>query len=381
MDLTVLSTPFYFATMEAERRWLRRRPDSTDPASPDRGRYERNDTRANLTMGTASLVIPLITHRIRRHVEWGRGRAVRPILVGSALAAAMHVGSELVARRATRRDDAAARLRAETWAGRSALAAMSGIGVVATATWASKMSPQRIFQRSGRDLGAGWKPLAAAVVGWDFIYYWNHRLMHESRFMWAIHVVHHSSERYNLSVALRQPVADALGIFIPYGLMCYFGISPGHIETARGINLLYQYWVHTETIGRLGPVESVMNTASHHRVHHGSNRQYLDRNHGGILIIWDKLFGTFEPEVAPVVYGLTKNVNSFNPVTIAVNEYQLMANDVVAARSWSDRLGHVLRGPGWNQPASGPVGPERSTSSSFKRGTPDLPFDRPTLPA
>ena len=157
-------------------------------------------------------------------------------------------------------------------------------------------------------------------------------------------------------MALRQPVADALGTFVPYGLMCAFGVSPGHIETARGINLLYQYWVHTGTIGRLGPAESVMNTASHHRVHHGSNPQYLDRNHGGILIIWDKLFGTFEPEVAPVIYGLTKNVKSFNPVTIAVNEYQLMANDVVTARSWSDRLGYVLRAPGWNQPASVPVG-------------------------
>lgn len=356
MDLTVLSTPFYFATMAAEHRRLRKRPVSTDPQFPDRFRYERDDTRANLAMGTASLVVPLITRRLRRHLEWGRGRAVRPVLVGSALAAAVHVGSELVARRATRRGDATVQHRAENWSGRSALVAMSGIGVVASATWASKMSPQRIFQRSVHDLGTGWKPAAVAIVGWDFIYYWNHRLMHESRFMWAIHVVHHSSERYNLSVALRQPVADALGTFVPYGLMCTFGVSPGHIETARGINLLYQYWVHTGTIGRLGPAESVMNTASHHRVHHGSNPQYLDRNHGGILIIWDKLFGTFEPEVAPVIYGLTKNVKSFNPVTIAVNEYQLMANDVVTARSWSDRLGYVLRAPGWNQPASVPVG-------------------------
>ncbi len=137
--------------------------------------------------------------------------------------------------------------------------------------------------------------------------------MHESRHLWAIHVVHHSSERYNLSTALRQPVADTLGTSVPYGLLCLAGISPELVATARGVNLLYQFWIHTETIGRLGPTEAVLNTPSHHRVHHGSNRQYLDRNHGSILIVWDRLFGTFEPEDEPVVYGLTKDIKTFNP--------------------------------------------------------------------
>ena len=170
------------------------------------------------------------------------------------------------------------------------------------------------------------------MLGWDFIYYWNHRFMHESRYMWAIHVVHHSSERYNLSTALRQPVADALGTFVPYSLLALLGVRPELIAQARGINLLYQYWIHTDTIRRLGPFEKVFNTPSHHRVHHGSNQQYLDRNHGSILIIWDRLFGTFEREAEPVVYGLTKNLDTFNPARVAGHEHFEMLRDVVAPR-------------------------------------------------
>ncbi len=125
--------------------------------------------------------------------------------------------------------------------------------------------------------------------------------------------MHHSSEHYNLSTALRQPVADAFGTFVPYGILAWLGIRPSLIEQARGINLIYQFWIHTEVIQSLGPLESVLNTPSHHRVHHGANRQYLDRNHGSILIIWDRLFGTFEREDEPVRYGLTKNIDTFNP--------------------------------------------------------------------
>jgi sterol desaturase/sphingolipid hydroxylase (fatty acid hydroxylase superfamily) len=198
-----------------------------------------------------------------------------------------------------------------------------------------------------RDLGTGPLAWAAAVFGWDFIYYWNHRFMHEVRAMWAIHVVHHSSERYNLSTALRQPVADVLGVWVPYGILARLGVSPYLITQARAINLLYQYWIHTETIGRLGPVETVFNTASHHRVHHGSNPQYIDRNHGSILIVWDKLFGTFEPEDEPVVYGLTKNIGSFNPAVVASHEYKDILHDVAESENWHDRLSFVLRGPGW----------------------------------
>ncbi len=197
------------------------------------------------------------------------------------------------------------------------------------------------------DLGTGVLAHVVAIAGWDFIYYWNHRFMHTSRYMWALHVVHHSSERYNLSTALRQPVADSLGTFVPYGLMGLLGVRPQVIETARGVNLIYQYWIHTEAITKLGAFEKWFNTASHHRVHHGSNRQYLDRNHGSILIVWDRLFGTFEVEDEPVVYGLTKNIGTFNPIVVATHEYVDIARDVATSDTWSDRLSFVFRGPGW----------------------------------
>ena len=187
-----------------------------------------------------------------------------------------------------------------------------------------------------------------AIAAWDFIYYWNHRFMHESRWLWAIHVVHHSSERYNLSTALRQPVAEHFGAMLPYGLLSLAGVRPSIVETARGVNLLYQYWIHTEAIDRLGVAEEVLNTASHHRVHHGSNPQYLDRNHGSILIVWDRLFGTFAREEEPVVYGLTRNIDTFDPVRIATHEHVEMFRDVARAVTWRDRLSHVFRGPGWS---------------------------------
>jgi sterol desaturase/sphingolipid hydroxylase (fatty acid hydroxylase superfamily) len=188
---------------------------------------------------------------------------------------------------------------------------------------------------------------ALAIAGWDFIYYWNHRFMHESRYMWAVHEVHHSSEHYNLSTALRQPVADVLGTSLPYGVLCLIGIRSRLISMARGVNLLYQFWIHTETIGRTGPAEAVLNTPSHHRVHHGSNAQYIDRNHGSILIVWDRLFGTFEPEDARVVYGLTTNIDTFNVGRIVSHEYADMLRDVARSTTWRDRLSYVLKGPGW----------------------------------
>ena len=192
-------------------------------------------------------------------------------------------------------------------------------GLAASSTISDRTKPKRQWERNGgrRDLGEGLAAWLLAIAGWDFIYYWNHRMMHEVRAMWAIHVVHHSSERYNLSTALRQPVADVFGVFVPYGLLARLGIRPRLIEQARGVNLLYQYWIHTDTIRRLGRGEAVLNTPSHHRVHHGSNPQYIDRNHGSILIVWDRLFGTFQREEEPVIYGLTKNIGTYNPGRIA----------------------------------------------------------------
>jgi sterol desaturase/sphingolipid hydroxylase (fatty acid hydroxylase superfamily) len=228
-------------------------------------------------------------------------------------------------------------------------------GIMTATTWAAWTAPDRLWRRRLLpDLGGGPLALATALAGWDLIYYWNHRLMHEHRFLWAVHVVHHSSERYNLSTALRQPVADAFGVFVPYGVLALLGVRPSMIARARDLDLLYQYWIHTDVIRRLGPLERVLNTPSHHRVHHGSNQRYLDRNHGGILILWDRWFGTFAEEREPVVYGLTENIRTFDPLRVATHEHRAMLADVAAARSWRERLSHLLRRPGW-RPVRPPV--------------------------
>jgi sterol desaturase/sphingolipid hydroxylase (fatty acid hydroxylase superfamily) len=184
--------------------------------------------------------------------------------------------------------------------------------VALTSAVGSATRPKRVWskRRSTRDLGTGVLAAIGTIAAWDFIYYWNHRLMHEARYLWAIHVVHHSSERFNLSTALRQPVADSFGTFVPYSALCYLGVRPSLIEQAR---------------------------------------RYIDRNHGSILILWDRLFGTFEREddAEPVIYGLTKNIHTDNPVTIATHEYKDILRDVADSDNWADRLSFVVRGPGW----------------------------------
>ena len=208
-------------------------------------------------------------------------------------------------------------------------------------------------------LGDGPWAFAAALVAVDFAYYWFHRLHHEVRVLWASHVPHHSSQRYNLATALRQSWTPFTGLpfYLPLALL----FSPVQIVTAYSLNLLYQFWIHTELIERLGPLESVFNTPSHHRVHHGANVQYLDRNYGGILILWDRWFGSFEPEGERVRYGLTKNIESANPVTAAFHEFGAVLRDALAARSVRDALGHLLRPPGWKPNGAG------ATATDLKR--------------
>jgi sterol desaturase/sphingolipid hydroxylase (fatty acid hydroxylase superfamily) len=184
----------------------------------------------------------------------------------------------------------------------------------------------------------------------DFSYYWFHRISHENRVFWASHVVHHSSRHYNLSTALRQTWVPMT--YFPFWLwMPLVGFAPWMVLLAQSWSLIYQFGLHTERIARLPrPLEAVLNTPSHHRVHHGANEQYLDRNYAGILIIWDRLFGSFEPERERVRYGLTKNIDTFNPVRVAFHEYIALWHDVRAAATWRERFGHVWHGPGW-QPA------------------------------
>lgn len=184
----------------------------------------------------------------------------------------------------------------------------------------------------------------------DFSYYWFHRCSHESRFFWASHVVHHSSTHYNLSTALRQTWVPMT--YFPFWLwMPAVGFEPWMVLLAQAWSLIYQFWIHTERIHRLPkPFEEVLNTPSHHRVHHGSNDVYLDKNYGGILIIWDKLFGTYTPEGERVHYGLTKNIHTFNPVRAAFHEYVAMWHDMKRARGARTKLGVLFHGPGWVPP-------------------------------
>jgi sterol desaturase/sphingolipid hydroxylase (fatty acid hydroxylase superfamily) len=202
------------------------------------------------------------------------------------------------------------------------------------------------------DLGRGPAVWIAALLADDFCYYWFHRLHHEVRALWASHVPHHSSRRYNLATALRQSWTPmtALPFYAPLPLL---GFDPLLVVTVHSINLLYQFWIHTELVGRLGPLEGVLNTPSHHRVHHGANPRYLDRNYGGILIVWDRLFGTFEPEGEPVRFGLTKDIATFHPVRIAFHEFAAIARDLAGARGLADLAGFLLAPPGWRPGGAG----------------------------
>jgi sterol desaturase/sphingolipid hydroxylase (fatty acid hydroxylase superfamily) len=184
----------------------------------------------------------------------------------------------------------------------------------------------------------------------DFSYYWFHRISHESRLFWASHVVHHSSQHYNLSTALRQTWVPMTAL--PFWLwMPAVGFEPYMVLLAQSWSLIYQFWIHTERIRKLpAPLEWVLNTPSHHRVHHGSNDVYLDRNYAGILIIWDRIFGSYQPEGERVKYGLTQNIQTFVPVTVAFHEYLAMWHDVRRVKGIRNKLGIVFRGPGWHPP-------------------------------
>jgi sterol desaturase/sphingolipid hydroxylase (fatty acid hydroxylase superfamily) len=189
----------------------------------------------------------------------------------------------------------------------------------------------------------------------DFCYYWFHRSHHEVRLLWAAHVNHHSSQYFNLSTALRQPWFTPVTGPIFWLPLALVGFAPWQILTAQAVSLIYQFWIHTETVRRLPrPLEWLLNTPSHHRVHHGKNVRYLDRNHGGVLIVWDRLFGTFTPEqdADPVRYGITHDIETFNPLRIAVHELGALVHDLRRAPSLKVGLGYLLAPPGWSPDGS-----------------------------
>lgn len=203
------------------------------------------------------------------------------------------------------------------------------------------------------DLGMGPGVFAASLLVHDFLYYWKHRLGHRARWFWAEHVTHHSSEHYNLTTALRQPWTGPLtGLLVTGGPMVLMGFPIAMVLAASSIHLIYQLWIHTEAIGKMpGWVEAVFVTPSHHRVHHGTNPQYLDSNYGGTLIIWDRLFGTFVPEdvMETTQYGIVKPLRSFNPIIVAYHGFGELFRDF-----WKDGLRphrwvmRALNPPGWS---------------------------------
>ena len=187
----------------------------------------------------------------------------------------------------------------------------------------------------------------ALLVAEDLCYYSFHRASHRVRLFWASHVQHHSSQRYNLSTALRQEWTG-LGTFVFWVPLALAGFPVWAIYLQQSISLIYQFFLHTERVRLLPrPIELVMNTPSHHRVHHGVNNQYLDKNYAGILIVWDRMFGTFEPEVERPRYGITKQLTTFNPFRVAFHEWYSMGHDVRNASRFRDRVGYVLGNPGW----------------------------------
>jgi sterol desaturase/sphingolipid hydroxylase (fatty acid hydroxylase superfamily) len=199
------------------------------------------------------------------------------------------------------------------------------------------------------DIGYRWWSFVLIVFAEDLTYYAFHRLSHRCRFWWAAHVNHHSSQHYNLSTALRQTWTGGLFEWVLWLPLALIGFPPALIVFEKGVSLVYQFWIHTEAIGRLPWwFEAVMNTPSHHRVHHATNPRYLDRNYAGIFILWDRLFGSFVAEEPsdPCRYGIVKNIGTFNPLRIALHEWVAIARDLGSARSWRERLVFLLAPPG-----------------------------------
>ncbi|XP_042672801.1 alkylglycerol monooxygenase [Centrocercus urophasianus] len=212
-------------------------------------------------------------------------------------------------------------------------------------------------------------------LGVDFAYYWFHRISHEVNILWAAHQVHHSSEDYNLFTALRQSFLQRYTSWM-FNLPMALFIPPSVFAVHLQFNLLYQFWIHTEVVTNIGPLEWILNTPSHHRVHHGRNPYCIDKNYGGTLIIWDRIFGTFEAEDAKVVYGLTHPVNSFDPILLQLRPLARIWNTFWATPGFWNKLSVIFKGPGW-----GPGKPRLGLPEEIPAVTGnEVPFN-PSVPA
>ncbi|MFO0322966.1 MAG: sterol desaturase family protein [Bacteroidota bacterium] len=186
----------------------------------------------------------------------------------------------------------------------------------------------------------------------DFLFYWLHRVDHYCRFFWAVHVTHHSSEEFNLTVGFRSSVFQPLYRFIYFIPLSLLGFHPLDVLLMYAATQIYGILIHTKTIGNLGFLELIFSTPSHHRVHHASNIKYLDKNMGMVLIIWDRFFGTFAKEEEKVVYGLTKNIHSYNPIKMVFHEWMAIINDVKKVKGFKNKLGYIFNPPGWSHDGS-----------------------------
>lgn len=208
----------------------------------------------------------------------------------------------------------------------------------------------------------------------DLAYYWFHRLSHQVNFLWAAHIVHHQSEEYNLSVALRQSWWQGLLSFWFYLPIAVLGVHPITILTVGAFVTLYQFWIHTKAIDRMGPFEWLFNTPSHHRVHHGSDPKYIDRNHAGTLIVWDMLFGTFQREEEEPVYGITVPLNTWDPLRANFHYWGDLARLAGQCTRWTDKVRVFLKPPGWRPVALGgremPKQKDRATYRKFDTRVP-----------
>lgn len=215
-----------------------------------------------------------------------------------------------------------------------------------------------------------WWGWALCFFADDFSYYWFHRLSHEVRWFWASHSVHHSSEQYNLSVAVRQTWTGTMsGTFLFWGWMPFVGFHPAMVLFIQSASLIYQFWIHTEVIKTLPRwFETIFNTPSHHRVHHGSDFDYLDMNYGGTTILWDRLFGTFKAEAFKPRYGLTHSIGTDNPIRIAFYEWINIARDLNKATRLRDAFNYLLQPPGWSPDGSSQTTREARQSAKNTQG-------------
>jgi sterol desaturase/sphingolipid hydroxylase (fatty acid hydroxylase superfamily) len=227
--------------------------------------------------------------------------------------------------------------------GSTVAGALAAVPIAAVAIW--------VYQFRWFDIPFAWWAFLLAFVLDDLAYYVFHRAAHRVRWFWASHVIHHSSQHYNLSTALRQTWTGLFSLAFLFRLPLFLiGFPPAMVGFVVGLNLVYQFWIHTEQVGRMPCwFEAVMNTPSHHRVHHATNPRYLDRNFAGVFIVWDRLFGTFEPENAAERprYGIVRNLATLNPLWAAVHEWVAIARDLGRARSVGEIAGYTLGPPGW----------------------------------